>query len=78
MALVSSSELTDNGDDSFSVINLMFHLTCNFFNFPALRIHMSYSTAEILLRDGGFDLKCRGTILVKVRVNIIRYAQIID
>ena len=39
---------------------------------------MSYSTAEILLRDGGFDLKCRGTISVKVRVNAIRYAQIID
>ena len=34
---------------------------------------MSYSTAEILLRDGGFDLKCRGTISVKVRVNAIRY-----
>ena len=35
---------------------------------PALRIHMSDSTAEILKRLGDYDLECRGEREVKVRV----------
>ena len=36
----------------------------------ALRIHMSENTARLLMQLGGFQLECRGEIMVKVHTFI--------